>query len=104
MTREQENESPVEWVEYSGERDMDCFWREIRPRREPLQLRWFLPTVLLLVIASVPWYLPAGTVGRIVLGLPVWIWTALLCALGVGAVTSYVALCAWRDDDSERSD
>ena len=40
---------------------MELFWREVKPQKEPVQLRWFLPTVVVLVVASVPWYLPTGS-------------------------------------------
>ena len=88
-----------EFREYSGDRDMDLFWREVEPRKEPLQKRWYLPSIILLAIVSVPWYLPTGFVGRLYGGLPGWIWTTLFCSLCLAGVTSYVALRAWHDDE-----
>ena len=77
---------------------MERFWREVAPRREPMQRRFFLPSVLVLLAVSVPWYLHAGTMGRLVAGLPIWMWTALGCSLGVSAVTAIVCLFSWEDD------
>ena len=99
MREEGEKQDSLRVPEYAGERDMERFWREIEPRDEPLKRRWFLPAVVVLMIASVPWYLPTGSVGRIYGGLPVWIWTALACSFLIAALTCFVALRAWRDDD-----
>lgn len=85
--------------EYADQRDMEHFWRAAKLTREPLGVRWYLPAVLLLVIISVPWYRPGGEIGRVVLGLPGWVWTSLLCGLGVAALTAWAALRAWRDPD-----
>ena len=98
MTDRGEDQSTPADLEYAGERDMSRFWREIKPRREPLDSRWFLPSVLLLMVISVPWYLPSGFVGRLYGGLPVWIWIALACSVLLAAITSFVALRSWRDD------
>ena len=78
---------------------MELFWREVKPQKEPVQLRWFLPAVVVLVVASVPWYLPTGFVGRIYAGLPIWIWMTLGCSLLIAVVTSFVALRSWHDDE-----
>ena len=99
LTEQGEDQSAPSDLEYSGERDMARFWREIRPRHEPLDKRWFLPIVLVLMVISVPWYLPPGFVGRLYGGLPVWIWIALVCSVVLAAITSFVALRSWRDDD-----
>ena len=99
MTDRGEDQSTPSDLEYTGERDMSRFWREIKPRREPLDKRWFLPSVLVLMVISVPWYLPSGFVGRLYGGLPVWIWIALVCSVLLAAITSFVALRSWRDDE-----
>lgn len=84
--------------EYADERDLDLFWSEIRPRREPVTRRWFVPGVLLLVTLSIPWYLPAEIVGDVVGGLPLWTWIALACSVAVAALTAWVGLAHWDDD------
>ena len=86
-------------AEYRGERDIERFWREVAPRREPVQRRWFLPTVLGLLVLSVPWYLPTGYMGRLFGGLPGWVWMALLCSAGISALTAFMALRHWHDDE-----
>ncbi len=85
--------------EYHGQRDMDLFWKEVRPRREPIQQRWYIPLVLLFVVASVPWYWPQGVTGTIIAGLPLWIWVTILCSAAISVVTATVALRHWDDGD-----
>lgn len=87
--------------EYNNERDMDRFWAEIKPRREPMQQRWFIPVLLVLAVASVPWYLPGGVTGRIIGGLPIWVWTAVACSAGISILTAVLALRFWSDDEPD---
>lgn len=87
--------------EYHDERDMDRFWAEIKPEREPMQQRWFIPLLLLLAVASVPWYLPGGVTGRIVGGLPIWVWTAVACSAGISTLTAVLAIRFWSDDEPD---
>ena len=95
-----ENDSPVK--EYDGERDMDAFWEANKLAKEPVRQKWFIPVILVLVIFSVPWYRTGGEIGRIVGGLPTWIWTSLLCSAGISIVTALGALVFWKDDDEDR--
>lgn len=85
--------------EYSGERDMERFWAEVAPRREPSNRRWYIPVLLALVVLSVPWYFGAGSVGAVVAGLPVWVWMTIACTLGVACVTAWGALRLWGDEE-----
>ena len=84
--------------EYSGDRNMEEFWKELRPRREPTQKRFFLPIVLALLVVSIPWYRSTGVMGSLVGGLPIWIWVALGCSAAISVVTAVVALFYWDDD------
>ncbi|SFQ59628.1 hypothetical protein SAMN05421810_110115 [Amycolatopsis arida] len=56
-----------------------------RPR-EPIRNPWIWLGLAVIVLVGVPWYLPAGTIGPIVLGLPLW----TLVAMG-----SSVVLCGY---------
>ncbi len=85
--------------EYDSQRDIDLFWKEIRPRREPIQQRWYIPLVLLIVVVSVPWYWKQGVTGKIIAGLPLWIWVTILCSLAISVVTATMALWHWDDED-----
>ncbi len=90
--------------EYDGQRDIDLFWKEIRPRREPIQQRWYIPLVLLIVVVSGPWYWKQGVTGTIIAGLPLWIWVTILCSLAISIVTATVALRHWDDEDLSARD
>lgn len=106
MSERPQSESPPKLGEYQGERDMDAFWAEIKPEREPMQQRWFLPAILGILAISVPWYWKAGATGPIILGLPLWIWVALACSLAVSTITALMALRYWRDEefDNDKGD
>ncbi|MFP6582886.1 MAG: hypothetical protein VCD00_10065 [Candidatus Hydrogenedentota bacterium] len=88
--------------EYDGERDMDRFWTvATRLKKEPVKQRWFLPLLLIVIVISIPWYRSSGEIGNIVGGLPTWVWTGLICALGVSIITAVGTLAFWKDDDDE---
>lgn len=87
------------WTEYDNERDMDAFWSNIRPRREPMQQVWFLPVIFLLLAISIPWYRKSGEIGSVVWGLPGWVWVALLCSAALAAVTAAMSLFFWDDEE-----
>lgn len=85
--------------EYNSERDMEVFWSEIRPKREPMQQVWFLPVILLLIAISIPWYRKSGEIGAVVWGLPLWIWVTLICSAALAGVTAVMSLFFWDDDE-----
>lgn len=68
-----------------------------KPDEEPARRRWFTPALLLLIIASVPWYRRAGEIGDVVAGLPGWVWLTLACSAGISIVTACAAIFCWRD-------
>ncbi len=89
--------------DYADERDQDAFWEAIRPADEPLRHRWFLPVVGLILVVSVPWYLPDAVGGRLVAGLPVWTWITVVCGFALAVVTAFASLRLWRDGGGEGS-
>lgn len=90
--------------DYEDERDQDAFWEAIRPADEPLRHRWFLPAVVLILVVSVPWYLPPSVGGRLAAGLPVWTWITIACGLALAVITSFASLRLWRDGADEGGD
>ncbi len=87
--------------QYADERDPDVFWAAVRPEDEPVRHRWFLPAVVVILIVSVPWYLPPSVGDRLAGGLPVWTWVTILCGLALAAVTAFASLRLWRDGADE---
>ena len=87
--------------EYHDEAASEEFWSTIRPRREPLGWRPFVPSVLVLLALNVPWWLPDRLGSSIVLGLPLFVWTALATSLALAVVTAWAALRHWDDDDED---
>ncbi len=97
MDEPQQRSAGKRAAEYAGERDLDAFWRATELPSEPATRRWYIPTLLLLVVLSVPWYWKAGVLGALYFGMPAWIWISLGCTLGVSALTALGALRFWRD-------
>ena len=89
--------------EYANERDADVFWATIRPADEPTRHRWFLPSVAVILIFSVPWYLPREVGDRLVGGLPLWTWITVACAAVLAALMAWASLRLWRDDSDSGS-
>ena len=90
--------------EYANERDADVFWATIRPADEPTRHRWFLPAVAVILILSVPWYLPREIGDRLLAGLPLWTWITVVCGTALAALTAWASLRLWRNEtDSDRS-
>jgi hypothetical protein len=53
-----------------------------------------LAGIVLLYVASIPWYRDSGATPRILLGLPDWVTVALGCYLAVAILNSIAWLCA----------
>jgi len=87
--------------EYADQRDTDDFWSTIRPADEPIRHRWFLPTVAVILLVSVPWYLPAETGDRLVGGLPLWTWITVACTAALAVVTAWASLRLWRNEPAD---
>ena len=96
MSERKGRESPM--PEYAGERDMDAFWSAVKPKKEPSKQKWYVPILIALVVFSVPWYRGEGQMGTVVLGFPTWIWTSLICSLGVAIMVAIGILAFWNDD------
>jgi hypothetical protein len=86
--------------EYSDERDDADLWASIEPVKEPVRTRWYLPSVLALLVVGTPWYLPHSIADRLVGGLPLWTMISLASAVGLAGVISLAALSAWNDREA----
>jgi hypothetical protein len=63
--------------------------------REPARNFWPWVGLALLVLAGIPWYLPAGTIGPIVFGLPLWTVVAMASSVAVAAYLSWMIARHW---------
>ena len=61
--------------------------------------RALIGIILLLYAVSIPWYRPTGAEPEIVLGLPDWVATALLCYAAVAVLNSIAWLLTDASDD-----
>jgi|TARA_Y100000310_G_scaffold321956_2_gene380343 uncharacterized membrane protein len=98
MSEQQQRDS---LPEYHGERDMDAFWRAVKLKKEPSKQKWLIPALIVLIVFSVPWYRSEGQMGNVLFGFPVWIWSSIVCSLGVAILTAIGILRYWKDDDAE---
>ena len=87
--------------EYNGERDMKRFWEVNRLKSEPAKQKWYIPILIVLVILSVPWYRTSGEIGNIIAGLPGWVWTSLICTVGISILTAVGVLKFWKDEGED---
>jgi hypothetical protein len=93
----------IEFHEYDNERDMDAFWSEIRPRDEPTRRPGYIPTIVALLVLSVPWYWNNNLLGRFarepIAGFPLWMWVSIVASAAVAYVTARASMMDWDDDD-----
>ena len=57
--------------------------------------RWIWAVYLVLFVASVPWYVPAGAPLRLWFGLPHWVVLSLAATFGVALFTAFVVHFLW---------
>ncbi|MFC4001631.1 hypothetical protein ACFS2C_00855 [Prauserella oleivorans] len=71
---------------------------------EPIRRPGIWAVMVLLMVASVPLYLPSGTVRPLVFGLPYWMVISVVATLLFAAFTSWVCLRRWNlaEPDEER--
>lgn len=65
------------------------------PTREPVRTPWPWVGLAVIILVGIPWYLPAGTIGPIVLGLPLWTLVAVASSVGVAAYLSWMVGRFW---------
>ncbi|MGH3359373.1 MAG: hypothetical protein ACRDO7_11260 [Nocardioidaceae bacterium] len=65
------------------------------PIREPIHIPWIWVAIVLVVLAGVPLYLPAGAIDPIWLGVPFWLIISVVAAVAMSAVICLVCLRWW---------
>ncbi|QVQ53989.1 hypothetical protein J4H86_09930 [Spiractinospora alimapuensis] len=74
------------------------------PPAEPIRRPWLWVVLVLILLVSVPWYWPAGTLEPVVLGLPLWAWTTLAGSVALCGYLSWLCATQWPDADEEDTD
>lgn len=63
--------------------------------KEPIRKPWIWVTLALIVLAGIPWYLPQGTVQPVFLGVPYWMFIAVISSLALCGFLSWLCLNEW---------
>ncbi|RCW45801.1 hypothetical protein DFQ14_102102 [Halopolyspora algeriensis] len=63
--------------------------------REPIRIPWIWAGLVALLVAGIPWYLPEGTIGPTVLGMPLWTWVTIGSSVALCAYLSWVLTRHW---------
>lgn len=63
--------------------------------REPIRIPWIWIGLAVPLLAGIPWYLPEGTIGPTVLGMPLWTWVAIGSSLALCTYLSWVLTRHW---------
>ncbi|MFD1414931.1 hypothetical protein [Oceanobacillus jeddahense] len=70
-------------------------------KKEPIK-NWKIWIILLiLLIFSVPWYLPTGSYEPFILGIPYWAWIILGVSLIISVVLTLILKYCWQMTDEE---
>lgn len=65
------------------------------PRREPIRSPGLWLGMAVIVLAGVPFYLPAGSVHPMLLGIPYWMAISVLFTVLFAAFVSWICLRRW---------
>ncbi|WP_461144599.1 hypothetical protein [Salinifilum aidingensis] len=75
-----------------------------RPRgQEPIRKPGVWAGLVVILLAGVPWYLPEGTIGPLVLGVPLWMLVAVLFSVVLCGFLTRVLMRDWHLADEDRS-
>ncbi|GAW92335.1 hypothetical protein [Calderihabitans maritimus] len=63
--------------------------------KEPIRYPWIWVALVLIMLFSVPWYLPQGTIYPIILGFPYWAFIAVVMGIVLSAFLTFVLNRYW---------
>lgn len=66
-----------------------------RPTKEPARKPWIWVVMVLVMLAAIPWYLPKGTMGFVLLGVPYWMFISVAFTLLMCAYVSWLCFTQW---------
>ncbi len=71
--------------------------------KEPIRKLWIWVVLVLILVFSVPWYLPKGAIEPIIFGFPYWALISVIGTLVLSAYLSYLCTHEWNivEDEEE---
>lgn len=77
---------------------------DTRPTREPINKPWIWIVLAIIMLASIPWYLPEGSIGFVWFGLPAWMLISVVFTLVMCAYVSWLCFTQWDLAEAEEDD
>ena len=78
-----------------------------RQIKEPIRKPWIWVALVFVMLAAIPWYLPKGTMGFVLLGVPYWMFISVAFTLLMCAYVSWLCFTQWdlvEAEEAEHSD
>ena len=77
-----------------------------RPLREPVRKPWIWIVLTVIMLAAIPWYLPQGSIGFTLLGVPAWMLISVAVTLLMCGFVSWLCFTQWDvvEAEEERAD
>lgn len=63
--------------------------------KEPIRKPWIWVLTVLILLASIPWYLPKGSIGFVLLGVPYWMLISVAFTLIMCGYVSWLCFTQW---------
>lgn len=63
--------------------------------KEPIRFKWIWVALAVISLASVPWYLPQGSIYPIILGFPYWAFISVVSTVVLAGFLTYVIKNYW---------
>jgi len=76
--------------------------------KEPIRYGWLWVVFVIILVFSVPWYFPAGSIYPIILGFPYWAAVCVVMSMVISGFLTYMMTNYWNmeslleDGDGER--
>lgn len=64
-------------------------------RREPIRSLWLWVTLVVVILAGVPFYLPTGSTQPLIAGVPYWLVISFAATLTFSSITCWACLRGW---------
>jgi fatty acid desaturase len=75
-----------------------------RPTKEPIRKPWIWIVLAIIMLAAIPWYLPAGSIGFVWMGIPAWMLISVVFTLIMCGYVSWLCFTQWDVVEGEEDD